>query len=77
MLADVKQLLSLAVIIPLLQTIKNLIVFVQSSTIYVCDFTRALNLCIIDIHDLYRDSNKAFQSDAFSYFNAICELFYE
>jgi hypothetical protein len=63
--------------IPLLQTIKNLIVFAQSSAIYVCDFTRALNLCIMDIHDLYRDSSKAFQYDAFSCFNAIWELFHE
>jgi hypothetical protein len=54
--------------------VKNLIVFAQSSAIYVSDFTKALNLCIMDIHDLYRDSSKAFQSDAFSSFNAICEL---
>jgi hypothetical protein len=74
MLADVRRLLSLAVILPLLQSIKNLIVFAQSSTINVCDFTRALNLCIMDIHDLYRDSSKAFLSDAFSSFKAICEL---
>jgi hypothetical protein len=77
MLADVRWLLSLAVMLPLLQTVKNLIVFAQSSAIYVCDFTRALNLCIMDIHDLYRDSSKAFQSDAFSCFNAICELSHE
>jgi hypothetical protein len=77
MLADVRRLLSLAVILPLLQSIKNLIVFAQSSGIYVCDFTRALNLCIMDIHDLYRDSSKAFQSDAFSCFKAICELSHE
>jgi hypothetical protein len=77
MLADVRRLFSLAVIIPLLQTVKNLIVFAQSSAIYVCDFTRALNLCIMDIHDLYRDNSKAFQSDAFSCFNAICELAHE
>jgi hypothetical protein len=77
MLIDVRRFLSSAVIIPLLQTMKNLIIFAQSSAIYVCDFTRALNYCIMDIHDLYRDSSKAFQSDAFSSFNAICELFHE
>jgi hypothetical protein len=72
MLVDVRRLLSLVVIILLLQTVKNLIVIAQSSAIYVCDFIRALY--IMDIHDLYRDSSKAFQSDAFSSFNAICEL---
>jgi hypothetical protein len=35
---DVRQLVSLAVILPFLQTIKNLIVFAQSLAIYICDF---------------------------------------
>jgi hypothetical protein len=75
MLADVKRLLSLAVILHLLQSIKNLIVFAQSLAIYVCNFTRALNLYIMDIHDLY--SNKVFQSDAFSCFKAIYKVSHE
>ena len=41
-LADVQTMLSLACILPLLQTVKNLVVFVQSPSISVYNFTRAL-----------------------------------
>jgi hypothetical protein len=44
-LADVKTMLSLAAILPLLQSVKSLVVFAQSPSVYVCDFTRALKLC--------------------------------
>jgi hypothetical protein len=73
-LADVQTLLSLASLLPLLESVKNLVVFAQSPSVYVCDFTRALKLCYQDIHDSYRSATSAFRSDAFSVFNSICEL---
>jgi hypothetical protein len=38
-LADVGTLLRLAALLPLLQTVKNLVLFAQSPSVYVCDFT--------------------------------------
>ena len=48
----------------------------QSPSVYVCDFTRALSLCISDVNDLYC-TNNAFISDAFSCFKKICDLSHE
>ena len=76
LMADIKCLLTLAAVVPLLEVVKALVVFAQSPSVYVCDFTRALNLCIQDVHDLYCSPN-AFVSDAFSCFKRICELSHE
>jgi hypothetical protein len=73
-LADVQTLLSLAALLPLLESIKNLVVFAQSPSVYVCDFTRALKLCFQDIHHSYKGPSTAFRSDAFTLFNSICNL---
>lgn len=73
-LTDVQTMLSLACILPLLQTAKNLVVFAQSPFVYVCDFTRVLRLCYQDIHDSYTSASTTFQSDAFCIFNSICDL---
>jgi hypothetical protein len=59
-LADVQTMLSLAAILPLLQSVKNLVLFAQSPSVYVCDFTRALKLCYQDIHDSYTTASSAF-----------------
>ncbi len=45
-------------------------------SVYLCDFTRALSLCISDVNDLYC-TNNAFISDAFSCFKKICDLSHE
>ena len=67
LMADIKCLLTLAAVLPLLEVVKALVVFAQSPSIYVCDFTRVLSLCISDMNDLYCTSN-AFISYAFLYF---------
>ena len=41
-----------------------------------CDFTRALSLCISDVNDLHC-TNNAFISDVFSCFKNICDLSHE
>jgi hypothetical protein len=73
-LADIRTLLLLAVLLPLLQIIKDLVVFTQSPSVFICDFTRALKLCYQDIHDAYRDPATAFRSDSFVIFKSICDL---
>ena len=70
LMADIKSLLTLAAVLPLLEAVKALVVFAQSPSVYVCDFTRALSLCISDVNDLYC-TNNAFISDAFSCFKKI------
>jgi hypothetical protein len=60
----------------LLEAMKVLVVFTQSPNVYVCDFTRALSLCISNVNDLYC-TNNAFISDAFSCFKKICDLLHE
>ena len=45
-------------------------------SVYLCDFTRALSLCISDVNDLYY-TNIVFVSDVFSYFKNICDLSHE
>jgi hypothetical protein len=73
-LADIDTLLSLAAMIPQLESVKNLVVFAQSPSVYVCDFTRALNLCSQDIHDAYKNPSTTFRSDAFDIFTSISNL---
>ena len=73
---DIKYLLTLAAVLPPLEVVKALVVFVQSPSVYVCDFTRVLNLCISYVNDLYC-TNNAFISDAFSCFKKICDLSHE
>ena len=76
LMVDIKSLLTLTTVLPLLEAVKALVVFAQSPSIYVCDFTRALSLCISDVNDLYC-TNNAFISDAFSCFKNICDLSHE
>ena len=76
LMADIKCLLTLAAVLPLLEAVKALVVFAQSPNVYVCDFTRTLSLCISDVNDLYC-TNNAFISYAFSCFKKICDLSYE
>jgi hypothetical protein len=76
LMADIKCLLTLAIVMPLLEAVKALVVFVQSPSVYVCDFTRALSLCISDVNEMYCTSN-AFISYAFSCFKKICDLSHE
>ena len=52
LIADIKCLLTLAAVLPLLEAVKTLVVFVQSPRVYVCDFTRALSFCISNVNDL-------------------------
>ena len=75
-MADIKFLLTLVAVLPLLEVVKTLVVFAQSPSVYVCDFTRALNLCISDVNDLYWTKN-VFISDVFSCFKKICDLSHE
>jgi hypothetical protein len=75
-LADIRNLLSLAVVIPLLECVRDLVVFVQSQNVYICDFTKALSLCCENISTLYL-GDMAFRSDAFQTFNSLCRMNYE
>ena len=75
-MATIKCLLTLAVVLPLLEDVKALVVFAKSPGVYVCDFTRTLSICISDVNDLYC-TNDAFISDAFSYFKNICDLLHK
>jgi len=52
LMANIKCLLTLAAVLPLLEAVKALVVFAQSPNVYVCDFTRALSLCISNVNDL-------------------------
>ena len=76
LMADIKCLLTLATVLPLLEDVKALVVFAQSPSVYMCDFTRALSLCISDVNDLYC-TNNAFISYAFLFFKKICDLSFE
>jgi hypothetical protein len=76
LMADIKCLLTLAAVLPLLEAVKALVVFAKSPSVHMCDFTRALSLCISDVNEMYCTSN-AFISDAFSCFKKICDLSHE
>jgi hypothetical protein len=76
LMADIKCLLTLTAVLPLLEAVKALVVFAQSPSVYVYDFTRALSLCISDVNEMYCISN-AFISNAFSCFKNICDLSHE
>jgi hypothetical protein len=75
-MADIKCLLTLAAVLPLLEVVKALVGFAQSPSVYVCDITRTLSFCISDVNDLYCTKN-AFISNAFSCFKKICDLSHE
>lgn len=72
-LADIKNLLSLAIVIPLLECVKDLVVFAQSQNVYICDFTKALSLCCEDISTLHL-GEMAFHSTSFQTFNSLSLL---
>jgi hypothetical protein len=54
--------------------VKDLVVFAQSQSVYVCDFTRALKLSYQDIHEAYIDLDTAFRLDALVILKSICDL---
>ena len=76
LMVDIKCLLILATMLPLLKAMKTLVIFAQSPSVYVCDFTRALSFCISYVNDLYCTKN-AFISNAFSCLKKICDLSHE
>ena len=76
LMVDIKCLLTLVVMVPLLEATKASVVFAQSPLVYVCDSTNALNLCIQGVHDLYC-YEKAFSCDTFAFFIWIYELSHE
>ena len=65
-MADIKCFFILAAMLPILKAIKTSVIFAQSPSVYVCDFTRALSFCISYVNDLYC-TKKTFISNAFSY----------
>ena len=75
-MTDIKCLLTLATMLPLLEAVKALVIFAQSPSVYVCDFTRAWSLYISYVNDLYC-TKIAFISYAFSCFKKICDLSHE
>ena len=46
LMVDIKCLPTLSAVLPLLEVMKTFVVFLQSPSVYGCDFTRALSLCI-------------------------------
>ena len=76
LMTDIKCLLTLIAVLPLLEAVKTLVVFVQFPSVYVCDFTRALSLCISYVNDLYC-TNNTFILDVFSCFKKIYDLSHE
>ena len=76
LMVDIKCLPTLSAVLPLLEVMKTFVVFLQSPSVYGCDFTRALSLCISYLNGLYCTEN-AFISYAFSCCNKICDLSHE
>lgn len=53
---------------------KNLILFAQSSNIYVCDFTKGVEVCTTNIHTAYFTPTIALQGLNFDSFNELYQL---
>jgi len=71
---DVYVLLKLAHILPLLQSIHNLIKLSQLQNIFIFDLVVAINVCPGEIYELYIDLNTKFKSDVFEGYKALLNV---
>jgi hypothetical protein len=60
---DVQILLGFVHILPLLQSVHNLIKFSQLQNIFICDFMVATKVCQEEIYELYIDLNTRLKSN--------------
>jgi len=77
LLTNVKTLLGLNVIMPLLEAIHSLIKFSQLCDVFVCVFIVVMKICEGDVNQMYYDNEYDFQGDVFGNFHALINSIHE
>jgi hypothetical protein len=77
LLTNVKTLLGLNVIMPLLEAIHSLIKLSQLCDVFVCVFIIILKICEGDVYQMYYDNQYNFQGDVFGNFHALINYVHE
>jgi len=70
LMTNVKMLLGLNAIMPLLEEVHSLIKFSQLHDMFVCDFIATMKICEMDVYMMYYDNHNYFQGDMFENFHA-------
>ncbi len=70
LMTNVKMLLGLNAIMPLLEEMHALIKISQLHDVFVCDFIAIVKICEKDVYMMYYDNHYYFQGDAFGNFHA-------
>jgi len=70
LMTNVKMLLGLNAIMPLLEEVHSLIKSSQLHDMFVCDFIAIVKICEIDVYMMYYDNHYYFQGDMFENFHA-------
>jgi len=77
LLTNVKTLLGLNVIMPLLEIVHSLIKFSQLCDVFVCAFIAVMKICERDVYQMYYDNQYDFQGDVFRNFHALINSIHE
>jgi hypothetical protein len=77
LLCDVQILLGLATVLPLLQSIHNLIKFNQLKEIFTCGYVPTPKVCQGKIYVLYMDVDIEFKFDVFDGYKSLLDVKYE
>jgi hypothetical protein len=77
LLCDVQILLGFATVLPLLQSIHNLIKFNQLKEIFTCGYVPTPKVCQGKIYVLYMDVDIEFKFDAFDGYKSLLDVKYE
>ncbi len=75
LMTNVKMLLGLNVIMPLLEEVHSLIKFSQLYDMFVCDFIAIMKICEMDVYMMYYDNHYYFQGDVFGKFMPLSIMF--
>jgi hypothetical protein len=62
LLCDVRTLLNLPCLLPLLESINSLMKFTQSRHVFVSDYVAAIKICQAELYMLYDDADTTFQA---------------
>jgi len=69
--------LGMVALLPLLDTVDNLVTFAQKRDVFICDFIAAVKICQASLHTMYVDPATSFSTDEFWAFQNLLDCSHE
>jgi hypothetical protein len=77
LLCDIEVLYGLAILLPMLEEVNNLMKLAQARDIFVVDYMAAIKLCQADLYSHFADPYTTFKSDIFYSFKSLVDSWHD